>query len=165
MRTILVLDFDDEKLADIVGQKIASRFDLVTKRLGAQLPSVRVRGWQLNAEDLLSEVSRLSEESGSDMALGLINRDLYVPDMNFVFGIASRDGRSAIISAYRLKASEPKLFLQRLLKETVHELGHVFGLTHCDDIRCVMHFSNSLADTDIKTDQFCDRCSSRLSDV
>jgi archaemetzincin len=35
-------------------------------------------------------------------------------------------------------------FGQRLVKEAVHELGHAFGLNHCENIECVMHFSNSL---------------------
>ena len=165
MRTILLVDFDDERLSDIVEHEIASRFDMVTRHMDAELPSARTRGWQLNAEDLLSEVSSRCEESGSDMAMGLIKADLYVPGMNFVFGLASREGRSAVVSAYRLKTPEMKLFLQRLLKEIFHELGHLFGLTHCDDDRCVMHFSNSLADTDIKSTWLCDRCSSRLSNL
>ena len=32
-------------------------------------------------------------------------------------------------------------------KEVVHELGHLFKLSHCDKRYCVMHFSNSLKDT------------------
>lgn len=28
--------------------------------------------------------------------------------------------------------SDPDLFQQRIVKEGVHELGHVFGLTHCE---------------------------------
>jgi len=37
--------------------------------------------------------------------------------------------------------------MQRVIKEAVHELGHAFGLTHCENSKCVMHFSNSLQDT------------------
>ena len=39
------------------------------------------------------------------------------------------------------------LFQQRIPKEVVHELGHLFKLSHCDKRYCVMHFSNSLKDT------------------
>jgi peptidase M54-like protein len=35
--------------------------------------------------------------------------------------------------------SDEQLFYGRLVKESVHELGH---LAHCDSKRCVMHFSN-----------------------
>jgi pyruvate-formate lyase-activating enzyme len=45
-----------------------------------------------------------------------------------------------------------------VLKEAIHELAHVFGLHHCDDWHCVMSFSNSLADADLKGHNFCSRC-------
>ncbi|MFL6406200.1 MAG: archemetzincin, partial [Nitrososphaeraceae archaeon] len=48
------------------------------------------------------------------------------------------------------------------VKEAVHELGHAFGLTHCESIKCVMHFSNSLSDTDIKTNHLCNVCRGHL---
>jgi archaemetzincin len=55
----------------------------------------------------------------------------------------------------------PELFFQRVTKETLHELGHVFGLEHCKN-SCVMRFSNSLNDTDRKPESFCPSCLSRL---
>jgi archaemetzincin len=44
----------------------------------------------------------------------------------------------------------------------VHELGHTYGLRHCRDPRCVMHFSNSLHDTDVKGAGFCPRCRAQM---
>ncbi|MBE9507194.1 MAG: hypothetical protein IMY86_04025, partial [Chloroflexi bacterium] len=41
---------------------------------------------------------------------------------------------------------------------TVHELGHTYRLSHCPQPRCVMHFSNSLHDTDAKEATFCQHC-------
>jgi archaemetzincin len=58
---------------------------------------------------------------------------------------------------YGFKSNE-QLFYERLVKESVHELGHAFGLAHCNSISCVMHFSNSLHDTDVKKRSFCDSC-------
>ncbi len=81
-----------------------------------------------------------------------------------VFGLADQASRRAIIALPRLRqtyyglSEDTKLFQQRVLKEAVHELGHVFGLSHCTDRRCVMAFSNSLADTDFKSHEFCSKC-------
>jgi archaemetzincin len=62
---------------------------------------------------------------------------------------------------YGLREDRGK-FLQRVVKEAVHELGHTYGLGHCKDQRCVMAFSNSLADTDTKGQAFCQKCRSKL---
>ena len=46
----------------------------------------------------------------------------------------------------------------RTQKEAVHELGHTFNLQHCHRTFCVMHFSNSIFDTDKKESLLCDQC-------
>ena len=60
------------------------------------------------------------------------------------------------------KKENDKIFYGRIIKESVHELGHVFGLRHCENRKCVMHFSNSIEDTDIKTHVFCKNCKNIL---
>jgi len=94
--------------------------------------------------------------------LGVTEADLYVPGLNFVFGEAECPGNFAIISLHRLKSSDRDLFLKRILKEAVHELGHTFGLPHCENHLCVMHFSNSIVETDIKDYGFCRNCLNKL---
>lgn len=102
-------------------------------------------------------------------ALAVADLDLYVPGLNFVFGLADPGAARAIIALPRLRQSfyglseDDALFRERVLKEAVHELGHVYGLRHCPERRCVMAFSNSLRDTDDKTWRFCPRCLERLA--
>jgi archaemetzincin len=96
--------------------------------------------------------------------LGLTDVDCYAPGLNFIFGQATLQGREAFVALPRLRPSfyglqdDPDLFRQRVLKEAVHELGHTWGLGHCPDPHCVMHFSNTLHDTDVKGAAFCPRC-------
>lgn len=103
--------------------------------------------------------------------LGITNVDLFVPYLNFVFGEAYVDGKAAVISLHRLRPEfhnqppNPDLLRERALKEAVHELGHTFGLSHCDDPRCVMRFSTDIADTDRKGPDFCPNCARVLPPV
>jgi archaemetzincin len=104
----------------------------------------------------------------AERVLGVVDLDLYVPGLNFVFGLAGWREKRAVIALPRLgqrfygARDDEALFLARVVKEAVHELGHTFGLEHCDDRRCVMTFSNSLVDTDYKGQEFCPRCRKRL---
>ncbi|MHB1160836.1 MAG: hypothetical protein ACYC3V_10980 [Chloroflexota bacterium] len=54
------------------------------------------------------------------------------------------------------------MVLRRAIKEAIHELGHTYGLEHCGDPLCVMHFSNTLMETDRKSDRFCPDHEGRL---
>lgn len=106
-----------------------------------------------------------------DRCLGIVDVDLYVPRLNFIFGEADVSSGVAIISLYRLRQEryglpqDDGLFHGRAIKEAVHELGHTYYLSHCPDVKCVMRFSNCLADTDIKGDGFCPECQRRLKEM
>jgi archaemetzincin len=105
-----------------------------------------------------------SRAGNNGLVLGVTKVDLFVPELNFVFGLADSRQKCAVISLARLQpefydlSSNPQLFQERALKEALHELGHLLGLGHCPNPACIMYFSNSLADTDRKGPGFCPEC-------
>jgi archaemetzincin len=113
-------------------------------------------------------LASLKKSEREERVVGITDVDLYVPRLNFVFGEADIALGTAIVSLCRLRpeyyglASDEALFLERATKEIVHELGHTFGLGHCPNNKCVMHFSNSLADTDVKEAHFCSKCRPKI---
>ncbi len=113
-------------------------------------------------------LASLKKTDQDERVVGIADIDLYVPRLNFVFGEADIASGTAIVSVCRLRqeyyglAPDQNLFLERATKEVVHELGHTFGLGHCHNNKCVMHFSNSLADTDLKETFFCNKCRPKI---
>ncbi len=99
-----------------------------------------------------------------EWTLGIVDADLFVPGLNFIFGQATVGGCCAVIGLARLRgefydeSTRPDRFHRRVLIEAVHELGHIAGLDHCPDPSCVMHFSETIEDTDRKGTDFCPRC-------
>jgi len=90
--------------------------------------------------------------------LAVTTVDLYTEGLNFVFGLANAGSGGAVVSLFRLSTADHDLLLARLVKEGAHELGHTWGLGHCEDAACVMHFSDSLAEADAKGRRFCATC-------
>jgi len=96
--------------------------------------------------------------------LGVTGCDLYVPVLTFVFGEAQLDGNCAVVSTARLKEEfyglppREDLMRERLVKEAAHELGHTFGLRHCENWRCVMSSSHGVERLDVKGAEFCKAC-------
>ena len=113
-------------------------------------------------------LASLKKSERDERAIGIADVDIYVPRLNFVFGEADVGSGTAIVSLCRLRQEyygltpDEALFLERATKEIVHELGHTFSLGHCPHNKCVMHFSNSLADTDLKEAHFCNKCRPRI---
>jgi len=106
---------------------------------------------------------------GADKYLAVIDLDLFIPILTFVFGEAQLDGPMAIVSTFRLHPEfyglpkNDSLVLQRLEKESIHELGHTFGLRHCPDYQCVMTASTDVEEIDLKGVEFCPDCQVALT--
>ncbi len=96
--------------------------------------------------------------------LGVSDVDLCIPILTFVFGEAQLNGIGAVVSLHRLDSQyyglpkDENLLRDRLIKEAIHELGHTFGLVHCEKPHCVMNVSTYVEDIDQKTKDFCSSC-------
>ena len=103
---------------------------------------------------------------GQQWVMGVLDVDLFVPDSPFVFGEADRESRIALVSVFRLRqGADPEVLRRRLQVETVHQAGHLVGLSYCEDPRCVMFLATSLSDVDRKGLALCNLCRNELQKI
>jgi len=84
-----------------------------------------------------------------------------------ILGLATLDGRSAVLSSFRCQrgATSADHARARLAKTAVHELGHSFGLDHCPTRGCIMHDGEgSVYTTDGERD-LCSETRARLTAI
>jgi archaemetzincin len=118
---------------------------------------------QFNAVEILRTMEKLPFD-GFHKVIGVMDVDLFVPIFTHVFGEARQGGRVALVSLYRLaKQSDgslppSSLIFERTAKVALHEVGHLFGLVHCADPLCLMHFSGGVEDLDRVPLTFCRYC-------
>lgn len=124
----------------------------------------------LIVDALMARDEPLGEHPPDRWILALTEADLFAPGRHCVFGEAAQGGAWAVISLARLRAGlgsmDPGALLRRrILKEAVHELGHLSGLEHCDRAECVMFASYDVVDTDRKSARYCPACEGVLRDL
>ncbi|MEM1964502.1 MAG: archaemetzincin family Zn-dependent metalloprotease [Candidatus Caldarchaeum sp.] len=162
----VLMEVDDPELAAALAERLHAILDVEVEIIKTSLTNVEEAldssRQQFNAVTLLDIL-----QPSSEYTLLLTDRDLYVPGFNFVFGYAP--GRKAVVSTRRLDPvqyggkRDRKLYIARIVKEVVHEFGHMLGLSHCRTVGCVMNFSNTVYDVDRKQDVFCAKCMVKLS--
>lgn len=116
-------------------------------------------------------LERMQTPAGSRVwrLLGVTGVDLYIPIMKYVFGEAQMGGPCALVSFHRLRQEfyglkpDFELLSQRLLKESVHELGHTLGLSHCPDYLCAMASAHSVERIDLRENSLCESCRSQVN--
>jgi archaemetzincin len=160
----------DRDLLDYLAFALAGMFDTACIQADLQIDASDAYNstrQQYHSTQLLGKLHNLSEHGGKKI-LGVTSFDLFIPIFTFVFGEAQVGGSVALMSAHRLRQEfyglpgNRDLFFARAEKEATHELGHAFGLTHCRSFDCVMRFSNSVEDVDMKASDFCTLCDAKL---
>jgi len=122
---------------------------------------------QYRSDLLLERLATIGMRPGK--MLGVTDLDLFIPVLTFVFGEAQLGGRAAVVSSYRLRSEmyglkpNRELLMERLAKESLHELGHTHGLFHCYHPECVMQPSTYAELIDLKSARFCPDCERKLA--
>ena len=122
---------------------------------------------QYFSTQIIAEMIKLTDQYDGKIIL-LTDVDIFVPALTFIFGEAQLNGKHSILSVCRLHElfysgiANESLLLERTIKETLHELGHNYGLRHCNDWDCVMHASHGIEEVDIKGITYCNKCKSKV---
>jgi archaemetzincin len=120
---------------------------------------------QHHATEILTRLADLGETACS---LGVTGVDLFIPILTYIFGQAESGGHRALVSIHRLSQEfyglppDEEILRTRLFKESLHEIGHLLSLHHCDDYECVMASSHAVEWVDLKQEGFCPRCLDRV---
>jgi archaemetzincin len=156
----------DLPLLDWLRQALYERFRVPTEILRPGLDpafALHAERQQFHSSEILAAMQPYIKGDTWKL-LGITGRDLYIPILTFVFGEAQLGGASALVSYHRLTQEfyglppDLDLLANRLLIESVHELGHTLRLTHCDEYRCAMAASHAVEWIDIKDSGFCEDC-------
>ncbi|MBN1423423.1 archaemetzincin family Zn-dependent metalloprotease [Candidatus Fermentibacteria bacterium] len=170
---LVALDITDQELLSSLCAEVPTTYPFQC-RIGAaeKLPvsALDMHRGQYQATRILEHLA--SSDRDAVRLLGITTADLFTPILRYIFGEAMLPGKAAIVSTHRLgnlsRGTQPPcdrpLFISRVIKEGIHELGHTFGLTHCADPSCVMTASREMARIDAKSTQLCRYCRILLDD-
>ena len=160
----------DARLLEWLQHELYEKFRVPTEVLGPAIDPAFARHaerQQYHSSEILARMQKYV--NGSTWRLvGITELDLYIPILTFVFGEAQLGGAGALVSYHRLRQEfyglppDADVLANRLLIETVHELGHTLSLTHCQDYRCAMAPAHAVEWIDIKDSGFCEDCLSRV---
>jgi archaemetzincin len=167
---VVPIEMDDHSFLETLEELISDIFRMRTRRgdLKIHLQDVfDARRAQYNSSLVLQNLIAAPPRDAAKI-LGVLDVDLFIPILTFVFGEAQLGGIGAVVSMHRLHnrfygmAEDRELTARRLLKESVHELGHTFGLIHCSHPGCVMNSSTYVENIDQKSSEFCPLCQKEI---
>jgi archaemetzincin len=134
---------------------------------------VNIKSPRYRADSLLIDLSKIRPDS-VDFILGITSKDISTtkrdsegkikkPESKYIdwgiFGLGYMPGQSSIISTFRLKNTSPENFKSRAQKISVHEVGHNFGLQHCEVNKCVMQDAvETIKTIDLADFDLCEKC-------
>ncbi len=163
---IAPLGISNSEVVALIRASLEEKFSVPAKviDLPIDLEIVKsVERGQYYSTKLIAQAIKLTSEYEGKVLL-LVDVDIYIPIFTFLFGEAQLNGKHSIVSLCRLHEefytgkTDNNLFYARTMKEVFHELGHNFGLLHCEEWDCVMHSSSAIEEVDIKGSYYCKNC-------
>ncbi|MBB4808134.1 archaemetzincin [Chryseobacterium defluvii] len=124
---------------------------------------------QILAGYVLDSVLMKRKPKDAIVLMGITEKDLFPrPEWNYVFGLASYQNAVGVTSMYRfsdghLTDSNFTQSLESFIKISSHEIGHMFGISHCLNANCVMNGTNSLPETERHFARACSLCQQKLN--
>ncbi len=169
---VCILDASRQRVGerDGVVARVTAEFGVPARRLARALDLDRVFDpgrRQHNATALLHQVIAFGA-GGPEKVIAVVDVDLFIPVLTFVFGQAQLGGVAGVVSTHRLANEfyglppDAEAFQGRIEKEIVHELGHQFGLYHCRQFECVMRSSTYVEEIDLKRVSLCPGCAAQV---
>lgn len=170
MLELIPIRFDSMNLFDGIAEEIATETNLQiikVERIFSFEDFYDFNRAQYDASKILKAFELKNNHETKQLILTSL--DLFIPIFTYVFGLAKLNGHNAIVSSCRLKneyyglPGKESILFPRIVKEIVHEFGHLKGLRHCSNYNCVMASSTSIDELDVKSTKFCNLCSPKIA--
>jgi len=170
--TIAIQPFEsiDTTLLNTIANKLEEKYNIETIILGnIELPETcyyKPRN-RYRADKLLAYLKTIKPKEAKYI-LGITNKDISTTvhqQKDFgIFGLGYCPGKSCIVSTHRIKHQDNSVFISRLLKISLHEVGHNFGLKHCPNKNCLMtDAEKSIKTIDNAKLNICSDCNQKIN--
>ena len=170
--TILVqpLDFEDVKLLTFVKNGIEKyyHFNVLLLKSKPIYNDAYYKPRNRYRADKLIKILKAAKTNEANFIIGITQKDISttkgkIPDFG-IMGLGYCPGISCVVSTFRIHTEDYKLLQNRLLKITLHEIGHNLGLPHCtnSDV-CFMQDANaSIQQIDKAQLDLCTQCKKKI---
>lgn len=101
-------------------------------------------------------------------SLGLMivmEHDLRVDNLNFIFGTADIPSKIGVMSIARFSTPAKEVLKSRVVKQAFSTVGFILGLGRCTMPECARAYPHSVREHDQKSEQICLTCLKRLYEI
>ncbi len=162
-------NFIEISLLEFIGERLPEAYPVNVRidERGIRVPPHvydKERDGMIKSEKLITYLRAVDRWRLDEKVIIIVDDDGYATNTNFIFGQAEVNGKFGVVYLARLRPYEQddELLYVRALKEVSHELGHLFGLDHCFNPKCVMSFSETIEEVDRKDWRPCNSCLEKL---